>query len=177
LWLEYRSGPWKSRNTGSHASGPASLSLTRVAGTRYRQVGRDGIRDADLSVRVTGSTGVAGEIPGVHGPAGARARPVRPEGVHLLEQLARRLVELTSVRRREADADLAPLETDPELLPARTHALDTLERDYVDRVMPGGLDPSDRVALLHRRLVGGVGEKLASAEQSISAVFLLVKGS
>jgi uncharacterized protein YkwD len=84
-----------------------------------------------------------------------------PEGVQLLEPLARRLVELTSVRRRE-DADLEPLETDPELLPtARAHALDMLERGYFDHVTPGGLDPSDRVALLHRRLVGGVGENLA----------------
>ena len=94
-----------------------------------------------------------------------------PEGVQLLEPLARRLVELTSVRRREADADLEPLETDPELLPAaRAHALDMLERGYFDHVTPGGLDPSARVALLHRRLVGGVGENLAehrglSAEQ------------
>ena len=93
-----------------------------------------------------------------------------PEGVQLLEPLARRLVELTSVRRRE-DADLEPLETDPELLPtARAHALDMLERGYFDHVTPGGLDPSDRVTLLHRRLVGGVGENLAehrglSAEQ------------
>ena len=94
-----------------------------------------------------------------------------PEGVHLLEPLAGRLVELTSVRRREADADLELLETDSELLPAaRAHALDMLERGYVDHVTPGGLDPSDRVALLHRRLVGGVGENLTehrglSAEQ------------
>ena len=85
-----------------------------------------------------------------------------PDGVQLLDPLARRLVELTSERRREADADLEPLETDPELLPAaRAHALDMLERGYVDHVTPGGLDPSDRVALLHRRLVGGVGENLA----------------
>jgi hypothetical protein len=45
-----------------------------------------------------------------------------------------------------------------------------LERGYVDHVTPGGLDPSDRVALLHRRSVGGVGENRAehrglSAEQ------------
>jgi uncharacterized protein YkwD len=40
-------------------------------------------------------------------------------------------------------------------------ALDMLERSYVDHVTPGGLDPSDRVALLHRRLVGRVGENLA----------------
>jgi uncharacterized protein YkwD len=100
-----------------------------------------------------------------------RALKSLPEGVQLLEPLARRLVELTSVRRREADGELAPLETDPELLPAaRAHALDMLERGYFDHVTPGGLDPSDRVALLHRRLVGGVGENLAehrglSAEQ------------
>ena len=101
----------------------------------------------------------------------SRALKSLPESVHLLEPLARRLVELTSERRRETDADLGPLETDPELLPAaRAHALDMLERDYVDHVTPGGLDPSERVALLHRRLVGGVGENLAehrglSAEQ------------
>ena len=91
-----------------------------------------------------------------------RALKSLPEGVQLLEPLARRLVELTSERRREADADLEPLKTDPELLPAaRAHALEMLERGYVDHVTPAGLDPSDRVALLHRRLVGGVGENLA----------------
>jgi uncharacterized protein YkwD len=100
-----------------------------------------------------------------------RALKSVPEGVQLLEPLARRLVELTSVRRREAHADLQPLETDPELLrAARAHALDMLERGYFDHVTPGGRAPSDRVALLHRRLVGGVGENLAehrglSAEQ------------
>jgi uncharacterized protein YkwD len=91
-----------------------------------------------------------------------RALKSLPEGVQLVESLARQLVELTSVRRREADADLEPLETDPELMPAaRAHALELLERGYVDHVTPGGLDPSDRVALLHRRLVGCVGENLA----------------
>jgi hypothetical protein len=44
---------------------------------------------------------------------------------------------------------------------ARAHALDMLERGYFDHVTPRGLDPSDRVALLHRWLVGGVGENLA----------------
>ena len=103
--------------------------------------------------------------------AANRALKSLPEGVQLLEPLARRLVELTSVRRREADAGLEPLETDPELLPAaRAHALDMLQRGYFDHVTPGGLNPSDRVALLHRRSVGGVGENLAehrglSAEQ------------
>lgn len=88
-----------------------------------------------------------------------------PEGVQLLETLAQQLAELTSQRRRDADADLAPLEDDPELLPAaRAHALDMLERDYDDHVTPDGLAPGDRVALLHRRLVGSVGENLAGVE-------------
>jgi uncharacterized protein YkwD len=83
-----------------------------------------------------------------------------PQEVQLLEPLARRLVELTSERRREAG--LGPLELDAELLPAaRAHALDVLERGYAGHVAPGGLDPGDRVALLHRRLVGSVAENLA----------------
>jgi len=58
-----------------------------------------------------------------------------PAGVLLLETLEQRLVEVTAERRREADADLEPLQTDPDLLPAaRAHALDMLERGYVDHV-------------------------------------------
>jgi uncharacterized protein YkwD len=88
-----------------------------------------------------------------------------PEGVQLLEALAQQLAGLTSERRREADADLGPLEADPELLPAaRAHALDMLDRGYYDHVTPDGLEPGDRVALLHRRLVGSVGENLAGLE-------------
>jgi uncharacterized protein YkwD len=86
-----------------------------------------------------------------------------PQGSQLLQPLADRLVLLTSERRR--GAGLGPLEADPELLPAaQAHALDMLERGYVRHVMPGGLDPSERVALLHRRLVGRVGENLAELQ-------------
>jgi uncharacterized protein YkwD len=93
-----------------------------------------------------------------------------PEGVQLLEPLAERLAELTSERRREAK--LEPLEADPELLPAaQTHALDVLERGYLDHVTPGGVDPAERVALLHRRLVGRVGENLAE-QQGLAAAQL-----
>jgi uncharacterized protein YkwD len=86
-----------------------------------------------------------------------------PEGVQLLEPLAQRLAELTSDRREASD--LGPLDADPDLLPAaRAHALDMLERGYADHVTPDGLEPADRAALLHRRLVGHVGENLAELE-------------
>jgi uncharacterized protein YkwD len=115
-------------------------------------------------------------VPREHGSGSGRSRPIHarglrnlgeqcaevsPEGVQPLEGLAQRLVALTSERRREADADLGPLEADPELLPAaRAHALDLLERGYGGHVTPEKLAPGDRVALLHRRLVGHVGENL-----------------
>jgi uncharacterized protein YkwD len=86
-----------------------------------------------------------------------------PEGVQLLETLAQRLAELTS-ERREAGG-LGPLEADAELLPAaQAHALDMLDRAFVDHATPDGLEPGDRVTLLHRRLVGSVGENLADLE-------------
>lgn len=88
-----------------------------------------------------------------------------PEGIQLLEPLAEQLAELTAERRRETDADLGPLEADPALMPAaRAHAIDMLERGYDDHVTPDGLEPGDRVAILHRRLVGSVGENIAGLE-------------
>ena len=90
-----------------------------------------------------------------------------PSGVQLLEPLAQRLAELVPERREAAGR--RPLPADPELLPAaRAHALDMLERGYVDHVTPDGLAPGDRAALLHRRLVGHVGENLADL-QGLSA--------
>jgi uncharacterized protein YkwD len=88
-----------------------------------------------------------------------------PAGIQRLESLEQRLVELTADRRREAGLDLDPLEHDAELLSsARAHALDMLERGYVGHVSPEGHDARERTALLHRRLVGGVGENLAEHE-------------
>jgi uncharacterized protein YkwD len=96
-----------------------------------------------------------------------RALEPLPDGVQLLEPLAQRLAELTAECRR--DAGLGPLEADPELLPAaQAHALDMLERGYMEHVTPDGLDPAERVALLHRRLVGRVGENLAE-QQGLTA--------
>jgi uncharacterized protein YkwD len=85
-----------------------------------------------------------------------------PEGTRFLPQLADRLAELAAAARREHGADAAPLEADPGLeLAAQAHALDMLERGYVDHVGPDGRAVGDRVAILHRRFIGGTGENLA----------------
>jgi uncharacterized protein YkwD len=83
-----------------------------------------------------------------------------PPGIRFLASLEERLVELTN--RRRAAAGVAPLEADPGLeRVARAHALDMLARDYMDHVDPEGRDVGDRVAILHRRFIGGTGENLA----------------
>ncbi len=55
----------------------------------------------------------------------------------------------------------------PALLPedglhatARVHSADMLARGFFDHVNPDGLAPKDRVALMHRRLVGRAGENI-----------------
>ena len=80
--------------------------------------------------------------------------------IRFLAPLEQRLVELTNQRR--AEAGIAPLDADPGLeRAARAHALDMLARDYMDHVGPDGRDVGDRVAILHRRFIGGTGENLA----------------
>jgi hypothetical protein len=80
-----------------------------------------------------------------------------PKGVQLLEPLAQRLVELTSERRREADADLEPLETDPELLPAaRAHALD-IKFEVV--VRSGRGEPRHHLTMARKTLPWAGGRK------------------
>lgn len=85
-----------------------------------------------------------------------------PPGTRFLGDLERQLLDLADRRRMES----APsLEADPGLeLAARAHALDMLERDYMDHVGPDGRDVAERVAILHRRFIGGTGENLAEHE-------------
>jgi uncharacterized protein YkwD len=84
-----------------------------------------------------------------------------PPGTRFLRELERRLADLAN-QRRAATGDAPALEPDPGLeLAARAHALDMLERGYMDHVGPDGRDVGDRVAILHRRFIGGTGENLA----------------
>jgi len=85
-----------------------------------------------------------------------------PPGTRFLDGLEQQLIELANRRRAETAPGLA---ADPGLeLAARAHALDMLERGYMDHASPDGRDVGDRVAILHRRFIGGTGENLAEHE-------------
>lgn len=87
-----------------------------------------------------------------------------PPGTRFLGDLKLQLADLAN-RRRAATGDAPALAPDPGLeLAARAHALDMLERGYMDHVGPDGRDVGDRVAILHRRFIGGTGENLAEHE-------------
>jgi uncharacterized protein YkwD len=82
-------------------------------------------------------------------------------GTRFLGELEQQLIELVD-RRRAETGKARGLEADPGLeLAARAHALDMLERGYMDHVGPDGRDVAGRVAILHRRFIGGAGENLA----------------
>lgn len=85
-----------------------------------------------------------------------------PADVHLLDELAQRLADLAAERRREQAPDAPQLAPDPGLrLAAQAHALDMLERAYLDHLDPDGRDAGERVAILDRRFIGLTGENLA----------------
>lgn len=66
---------------------------------------------------------------------------------------------LTNERRRKVGA--SPLAADKELAAAgRAHSHDMLKRGYFDHVTPEGLTPADRVAGIHRTLIGTAGENI-----------------
>lgn len=85
-----------------------------------------------------------------------------PTDVHLLDDLAQRLADLAAERRQEQVPDAPELAPDPGLrLAAQAHALDMLERTYLDHLDPDGRDVGDRVAILDRQFIGLTGENLA----------------
>ena len=123
-----------------------------------------------LTLALLGALGPPGAAAGgLDTPAGyaawaqaALASP--PQGTRFLDELERQLIELTNQRRAET-GEIAPLEPDPGLdRVARAHALDMLERGYMEHVGPDGRDVGERVAILHRRFIGGAGENLAEQD-------------
>lgn len=94
-----------------------------------------------------------------HTAAEGRWLPLRDAPVDTLRALSRRVFQLTNRERRQQN--LKQLERENELQRiACHHSRDMLARDYFQHENPDGERPSDRVAKLHRRLVGEAGENL-----------------
>lgn len=73
---------------------------------------------------------------------------------------ARQLLDLTNLARRTAGA--RPVVWNDALAQAaQAHAADLAARGYVEHVSPEGFDPSHRLALLARDLVGSASENIA----------------
>lgn len=85
-----------------------------------------------------------------------------PASIGMLDELSARLTEMAAKRRRDAAGRLRPLADHGGLgRAARAHAIDLLDREYMDHASPDGRTASERVGILDRRFVGGVGENLA----------------
>ncbi len=92
------------------------------------------------------------------GRPGQAARGPAP-GVIYLERVEAIVFEQTN--RARAKAGLPSLHPEPGLVTAaRSHSADMLSRSFFDHVNPDGEGPDDRVARLHRRLVGNAGENV-----------------
>ncbi len=82
-----------------------------------------------------------------------------PAGVSFLDDVERYILDLTNVERRKYK--LSPLKYDPMLqTAARTHSADMLDRDFFDHASPEGRTPHDRIAIIHRQLIGLTGENI-----------------
>ncbi len=75
------------------------------------------------------------------------------------EEIERLVLELVNENRRRAGrTNLAPDDTLRDS--ARRHSDDMLLRNFFEHVNPDGAAPADRIARLHRRLVGLTGENI-----------------
>lgn len=72
----------------------------------------------------------------------------------------RELLQLTNAVR--AEAGVTACEWSEELSrTARAHAADLLQRGYVEHLSPEGFDPTHRVGLMARRMIGSASENIA----------------
>jgi uncharacterized protein YkwD len=82
-----------------------------------------------------------------------------PAGITFLDEIERLILTLTNEERRKHG--LNALQHDPMLQnAARAHSIDMLERNFFDHVSPDGRTPHDRIAIIHRQLIGMTGENL-----------------
>jgi uncharacterized protein YkwD len=98
--------------------------------------------------------------PQVQTPRPSPAPPTTaPVAAATWSDVEKRILELTNQARRQAHA--APLAADDGLHACATaQSNDMLERNFFDHVNPSGEDPSDRVARIHRQMIGTTGENI-----------------
>jgi uncharacterized protein YkwD len=81
------------------------------------------------------------------------------EGIHYLEELERKVFQLTNDTRQEHD--LMPLDEDDTLTAiARAHSDDMLENNYFSHVSPDGESLKDRVVPAYSRALSRAGENI-----------------
>lgn len=94
-----------------------------------------------------------------------RARMTDAGGGAFAVDLARDLLDRTNKARVQAGAGACGWS--PELAQvASAHAADLAERDYIGHVSPEGFEPSHRVAVLARRMIGSASENIAFRQSS-----------
>lgn len=91
--------------------------------------------------------------------SGSSVASAQRAALDTLRAVSQHVVRKTNEVRRERD--LSPLQTDKTLAEiACAHNADMFRRAFFEHVNPDGESPHDRVAQMHRRLVGGVSENL-----------------
>jgi len=86
-----------------------------------------------------------------------------PAGIHFLGEIERYVLTLTNAERHKKR--LTALKHDPMLqIAARVHSVDMLENNFFDHVSPEGRTSHDRIAIVHRQLIGLTGENIWQAQ-------------
>ncbi len=82
-----------------------------------------------------------------------------PTNITFLEDIEQQVLILTNVERRKRK--LRVLQHDATLqIAARAHSADMLDRDFFDHTSPEGRTSFDRIAIIHRTLIGTTCENL-----------------
>ena len=109
-----------------------------------------------------------------------RARLVDAGGGRFAGPEARQLWMLTNGARAANGAPACGW-NDELALTARAHAADLADRDYVEHLTPEGFDPTHRIGVLARRMLGSASENIAyrhaSAPSSAEELMALWRGS
>lgn len=97
-----------------------------------------------------------------------RARLVDAGGGRFDAIAERRLLDLTNAARVSNGAGACGW-SDELALTARAHAADLADRGYIEHLTPEGFDPTHRIGVLARRMIGSASENIAYRQASSPA--------